>query len=246
MPHTIRDWIDAKVTGISKQEIIESYTTYNGRSHISRKTRARLTVLDIDMPHVQKQQLIVSMQQDDGRWSERRGRMRWSMAKYLDLKEKYDVFVVTTNLTYSGWKNADAGKGMVGFLRIGRQGAVYLLPAGTRTTIANPPDYKESPTHLRSLHVGSDGFLAHTEAPNPLYSDWQTWEREVSETLDYCRRRAAQTGMRIDPQEYAQSRHAICQLCGIHANQAANPQANWRIVDRRFYCDMCNETRGRL
>lgn len=244
MPHTIRDWIDAKVVGISKQEIIESYTTYNGRSNISRKTRARLTVIDDESPPA-KHILVVSMQQDDGRWTERRGVMRWSMGKYLDRKELYDAFVVTTNLTYAGWTNADAGKGMVGFLRIGPQGAIFLMPSGKRTTIANPPDYKGPPTHLRSLHVGSDGFLAHTETPNPLYDDWQTWEREVSETLDYCRRRAAQTGMRIDPQEYAQSRQAICQLCGIHANQAAKPQANWRIVDQRFYCDVCNMTRGK-
>ncbi len=245
-PSTINDWLAAKVIGISKQEIIERYRTYNGKSNISRMTRARLTVVEGDIRNP-RPRLIVAMQQDDGRWSERRGTLRWSMGKFSDPTEVYDVFVVTTNLTYAGWTNAEAGKGMIGFLRIGRQGAIFLMANGQRTIIGQPPAYKRPHTHLQNLHAGIDGFLSHVSVPNQAYEDWRLWEREVSAALDFCRRRSELTGLRIDPGEYAKDRKAICQLCGIHAAQDRDPQSNWRIAGisgRLFFCSKCNEGRS--
>lgn len=241
MPHTIRDWLDTKVTAISKGEIIERYRTYNNRSNESRFTRAKLSVIDSDQD--KRSKLIVSLQQDDGRWTERRGVPGWGMGKMYDSKEKYEVFIATTNLKYAGWSTTATGR--VGFLRIGPKGAIFLFPsaAGDRLVVADPPAYKEPPSHLRNLHVGTNGFICQEDVPNPAYQPWQEWLKEVSEATDFCRRRAALAGMRIDPAEYARSSQAICQLCGIHAAQDANQKANWRLVDAKFFCEQCHKGR---
>lgn len=242
----LTDWVRAKVRTVSFCEIIDAYPTYNGRANIARITRARLSVSTTASG--KPSSCLVSMQQDDGKWRERTGKLRFAM-KVRDLKERYHVYVATTHLKYKGWQSSN--KEMIGFFRVGPRGAVFLMANGDRIPIADPPSQwpttEEGPsTHLRNLVVGPGGFLCDQHVPNPAYADHRAWLAEVSDVTAYLGALAARTGDRIDPADYHTDPKAICESCGKHAAQSEDGDAAWRLVSwGHFYCDVCNESRGK-
>lgn len=236
----LTDWIREKVKTVSRCEIIENYPTYNGRANIARIARARLQVVENERGDY-RPGILVSIQQDDGLWRQRTGKMRWGMPPPTDTKERYLVCIATTLLKYKGWTTSP--KEMIGFLRVGIRGAVLLFANGDRMEIAMPPFRTEPPTHLQTMVVGENGFLCDQTAPNPDYTAWQTWAREVSEVTAHLRGRVERAGDRIDPADHLKNPKAICEMCGAHAAQDPNPDAAWRKCGERFYCEGCNGAR---
>ncbi len=240
---SLTDWIRANVRTVSRSEIIEKYRTRSAA--IQRMTRARLSISHDDPQ--KPPSCTVAMQQFDGRWQERKGRIRFRMPTY-DPRERYDIFVATTSLKYKGW--TDSQKEMMGFLRVGPRGACFLFPSGDRITIAEPPirwpiGDEGPPTHIRNLVVARGGFLTDQHIPNPAIPPHEKWLAEVSEVRAYLKAAADLAGDRIDPAAYHTDPKAICGVCGMHAAQDSNGDAAWRLCGARFYCQRCNESRGK-
>ncbi len=242
----LSDWIRDKVVSVSRCEIIEKYRTYNGRANVARMTRVRLSTRpnNSGLPT----QCLVSIQQDDGKWKERCSKLSWKMppAQY-DRREKYKVYVAITRLTYKGWTSSPVE--MFGFLRVGIRGAVFLMPNGDRMEIESPPfnwsvKEPEPPTHLRNLTVVG-GFLTDSMVPHPERPAFEQWARDISEVNAHLTQRADLAGDRIDPGTHTKNFRAICSICGKHAAQDPNPDAAWRMFQNKFYCQPCNEGRGK-